>query len=79
MSQPHPSQPANTPWWRYPMVWLVILGPAAVVVASLATAVIAIRTADPVVSVEREGGVAHQPAVQGRNQAAADASRQPAD
>lgn len=33
-------------WWRVPMVWLVLGGPAAVVVAGVVTAVIAIRGAD---------------------------------
>jgi hypothetical protein len=37
------------PWWRVPMVWLVVGGPAVVVVASVATGVIAGRHADPVV------------------------------
>lgn len=37
------------PWWRVPMVWLVLSGPAIVVVAGIATAVIAVRGADPVV------------------------------
>ncbi len=40
-----------TPWYRYPMVWLVIGGPAIVVVAGIVTAVIAYRGADPVVTV----------------------------
>jgi hypothetical protein len=34
-------------WWRYPMVWLVVGGPAAVVVASIVTGAIAWRGADP--------------------------------
>lgn len=38
------------PWWRVRMVWLVIGGPAAVVVAGIATAVIAVRGADVVVA-----------------------------
>lgn len=37
------------PWWRYRMVWLVIGGPLAVVVASIVTAVIAHRGADQIV------------------------------
>lgn len=37
------------PWWRVPMVWVVISGPLAVVVASLLTAVIAWRHIDPVI------------------------------
>ncbi len=35
------------PWYRVSMVWLVIGGPAAVVVASLVTCVIAFRMGDP--------------------------------
>lgn len=38
------------PWWRIPAVWLVVGGPATVVVAGIATAVIAVRGADPVVA-----------------------------
>jgi uncharacterized protein len=62
----------NTPprsWWREPMVWLVIGGPLSVVVASLITAVIAWRGADPVVT-EPTGAAraqALQPAVKVRN------------
>lgn len=37
------------PWWRVRMVWLVLSGPAIVVVAGIVTAVIAVRGADPVV------------------------------
>lgn len=36
------------PWWRVGMVWLVVGGPAVVVVASIATGVIAYRGADEV-------------------------------
>lgn len=43
------SLPADAPWWRVPMVWVVIAGPLAVVVASLLTAVIAWRHIDPVI------------------------------
>ena len=35
--------PEAQPWWRYGMVWLVLGGPAAVVVASLVTGYIAFR------------------------------------
>lgn len=38
--------PPVMPWWRYGMVWLVIGGPAAAVVAGLATVWIAERNAD---------------------------------
>lgn len=37
------------PWWREPMVWLVIGGPATVVVAAIATGIVAWRGADPLV------------------------------
>jgi uncharacterized protein len=42
-----------TPWWRVPMVWVVISGPLSVVVASLATAVVAWRHIDPVLEAAR--------------------------
>ena len=62
------------PWWRHPMMWLVVGGPLAVVVAAILTAVIAIRGADIVVDangMERgTTGLTHAPAVQGRNHAA---------
>jgi uncharacterized protein len=38
----------SLPWWRYRMVWLVIGGPAVVVVACIATLVIAVTYPDPV-------------------------------
>ncbi len=44
--------PMNTdapePWWRVGPMWLVVGGPLVVVVAAIATAVIAINGADPV-------------------------------
>lgn len=43
------AQADAAPWWRVPMVWVVIAGPLAVVVASLLTAVIAWRHIDPVI------------------------------
>jgi uncharacterized protein len=65
--------PAATPWWREPMMWLVVGGPATVVVAALITAAIAVHGADVVV-VERPARAgtpeAHTPAVQARNHAA---------
>ncbi len=75
LSNPHPSStpPAPTgpvsPWWRHGMVWLVLSGPAVVVVASVATLVIALTHPDPVL--QREAvQPAQLPAVQGRNHAA---------
>lgn len=63
--QAAPALPTVRPWWRYGMVWLVISGPAVVVVAGIVTAVIAVRGADPVLDT-RQGA----PAVQARNHAA---------
>lgn len=65
------AQPAgpSLPWWRVRMVWLVIAGPATVVVAGFVTLFIAIDGADPVLRVQpRVAGAA--PAVQARNHAA---------
>jgi len=63
----------SPPWWRVGMVWLVVGGPLAVVVAATVTAVIAVRGADPVITapVPRAGQVQSQtPAQQARNHAA---------
>jgi uncharacterized protein len=54
----------NTPWYRHGMVWLVIGGPAAVVVAGFATLAIAVLNPDPVLR------TVEMPAVQARNHAA---------
>ncbi len=65
------AQPAgpSLPWWRVRMVWLVIAGPATVVVAGFVTLFIAMDGADPVLRVQpRAAGAA--PAVQARNHAA---------
>lgn len=45
-----PTAPASAPWWRYGHVWLLIAGPAAVVLAGFATLWLAIRTPDPVLA-----------------------------
>lgn len=70
------------PWYRHGHVWLLIAGPAAVVVAGVLTAVIAVRGADPVVEADyyRRGieinkalaarDKAQLPALVGRNHAA---------
>jgi hypothetical protein len=70
----------SKPWWRYPLVWMVISGPACVVVAGFATLWIAIKIPDPVVSEDyyREGLEINRtlvdkklmPALVGRNHAA---------
>jgi hypothetical protein len=47
--RPEPA-PGALPWWRHGMVWLVIAGPAAVVVAGVVTIVLAYGQADPALS-----------------------------
>jgi hypothetical protein len=76
------AMPPARPWWRYGFVWLVISGPAVVVVAALVTAWIAIVYQDPVLDEDYyrhgleinktlgENGKAMMPAMQGRNHAA---------
>jgi hypothetical protein len=68
------------PWWRYPLLWMVIAGPALVVVASFVTFWFAWGSQDPLVSqdyyrrgVEINKTLADKklmPAVTGRNHAA---------
>lgn len=58
------------PWWRFPMVWLVMAGPAAVVVAGLATYWIAAHGADPIVTEPPTVSASSLPAQQARNHAA---------
>lgn len=76
MNGSHNAKP-STPWWRVGMVWLVIGGPLAVVVAGVATAIIAVRGADPVLDTSARSGRttvvapdAMTPAMQARNHAA---------
>lgn len=76
-----PTPPPSQPWWKYGHVWLVIAGPAVVVVAALVTAWIAMRNPDPVLAEDyyRRGAQTSKtlakskaltPALQGRNHAA---------
>jgi hypothetical protein len=64
----------SQPWWRFGIVWLVLAGPVAVVVAGGATVWLAVRQADPVIveapvpASEREASNA--PALKVRNHAA---------
>lgn len=67
-----PHKPSPLPWWRVPALWLVIGGPAAVVLASFVTLALAwhdadppVRAAAPPVSVEPM-----TPATQARNHVA---------
>jgi len=67
---PPANDPSSPAWWRFPMVWLVIGGPAVVVVASFITLALAILNPDPVLSTSGAKSKSEQPAVQGRNHAA---------
>lgn len=74
------------PWWKHGHVWLLISGPAAVVIAGIATAWIALSSPDPVVEADyyRRGieinktlaarDKAQLPALQARNHAATPAA-----
>ncbi len=74
-----PDKPA--PWWKFGYVWLVISGPAIVVVAGFATLYLAVIYPDPVIDKDyyRHGleinktlanpAASLAPAVQGRNHA----------
>jgi uncharacterized protein len=71
------STPMSTgPWWRHPMVWMVVSGPAVVVLAATVTAVVAWRGADPevehaaVVQARVEAKDPLAPALKARNHAA---------
>jgi hypothetical protein len=63
----------GAPWWRFPMVWLVVGGPLLVVVASFVTLGLALRYPDPVLHAApaaADDSAALQPALQARNHAA---------
>jgi uncharacterized protein len=76
------SLPASLPWWKFGHVWLVISGPAIVVIAGFVTLYIALTIPDPVVADDyyRQGidinktlaatDASLAPAVQARNHAA---------
>ena len=68
------SAPASTtdtlPWWRVGMVWLVLGGPAAVVLACIVTVTLAVKGAEPVLTTQSAEKFSDKPAVQGRNHAA---------
>ncbi|GAA6120001.1 FixH family protein [Acidovorax sp. FG27] len=84
-----PAPAAPQPWWRHGYVWLVIAGPAIVVVAGFVTLWLALRQPDPVLAEDyyqrgldinktlRQQGTAMAPAVKGRNHAATPAKDLP--
>lgn len=49
-AQDVPTRTRPVAWWRVPEMWLVVGGPLTVVVAGIATAVIAISNPDPVLN-----------------------------
>ena len=65
-----PDRP-TLPWWRVPSMWLVVGGPAAVVVAGFVTLFIAVRWGDPPLRrTTAEPAESMVPATQARNHAA---------
>lgn len=72
-----PIQPVA--WWRVPQMWLVVGGPAAVVVASLITVFIAVKYGDPVLDkVEYERSFESAKSLQGQERIDALIKLQPA-
>ena len=79
----HPTPAASAPWWKFGYVWMVLAGPAIVVVASFVTLYLAVTRPDPLVTTDyyRKGIEINQtltqeasaaslaPAVQARNHA----------
>jgi uncharacterized protein len=88
MSSPTPEA---QPWWRFGHVWLVVAGPAVVVVASFFTLYLAVSRPDPVLDenyyrkgleLNRElakNPASLAPALQARNHAATGVPLKPAD
>ena len=83
---------ASAPWWKFGHVWLIIAGPAIVVVAGFVTLWLAVSRPDPVVAedyyqrgldinktlaAEQAQPSSMQPAVKGRNHAATPQKDQP--
>lgn len=80
----------SPPWWKFGYMWLVVGGPAIVVVAGFVTLWLAIRNPDPLVSKDyyRQGVEINKtlenpdaslvPALKGRNHAATPAQDKPA-
>jgi hypothetical protein len=75
------SAPHAKPWWSFGMVWMIIAGPALVIVAAFVTLYLAITIPDPVLPTEAlnpRNAIENQskldaamaPAMQARNHAA---------
>ena len=61
-----PQKPVSA--WREPMVWLVVSGPVAVILASIVTVMLCIRHPDPPLATH--AAAEDMPAVTARNHAA---------
>lgn len=76
MTNPAPAVQVAEPWWRIKMLWLVIGGPLAVVIAGFVTLGLALKNPDPVLERPQPSqgaaapDAAHTPAMQARNHAA---------
>jgi uncharacterized protein len=73
---PASSNPVDRPWWRERMLWLVLGGPAVVVVASFVTLALAVSNPDPVLRALPSTGA--EAAADGDASPAIDPSRLPA-
>lgn len=81
-SSPASAPVHSGPWWKYRLMWMVVAGPVAVVLASFVTIYLAVTRPDPVYTDAQRPGVARQqpaeeaaqaelaPAMQARNHAA---------
>lgn len=67
------------PWWKFGHVWMVIMGPAVVVVAGFVTYYLAAKAQDPVINTQayvatdeetNTRNIGAAPAMQARNHAA---------
>lgn len=67
------SKEKSSAWWKEPMMWLVVGGPALVVIAGLSTVWIAVHSADEVLphGAVQPKNATELPAMQGRNHVAA--------
>lgn len=92
MAQKLSLAPDSRPWWKFGFVWMVVGGPAAVVVAGVLTFWIAATHPDPVIDPDyyRHGSEINKalaekpdlrlaPALTGRNHAATPAEHAPTD
>jgi hypothetical protein len=82
------TQSAAIAWWRYGYVWLLIAGPATVILACIVTVYLALSTPDPAIEDYYRKGMeinktlaaranALAPAMQARNHAATGVSAEP--